>query len=242
MSNTKSTMGDVPAVVLAGGKGTRLRPFSVTFPKPLVPLGDKPILDRLLHQLADAGVTRVTLSLGHLSSLIRAYVSNHNEFDGKLAIDFVEEKRPLGTAGSLRLVENLDSTFLVMNGDLLTDLDFGRLIDAHRSSGAAVTISRYERREKTDFGVLEVDRDGTITGYKEKPEHTYSVSMGVYAYEPRVLTHIAANQYLDFPDLVLRLLEAGEKVASYRHDGMWLDIGRPEDYARAQKHVEDSSI
>ena len=234
-------MKDVPAVILAGGKGTRLRPFTVTFPKPLVPIGDRPILERLLQQLSDSGVSKVILSLGHLSSLIRAYVSQHVLLNGKLTIEFVEEEMPLGTAGSLSLVSGLNKSFLVMNGDLLTDIDFRRLVNAHLQSGAALTIGRYVRRQKSDFGILEFDGNGFVTGYLEKPEHTYSVSMGVYVYEPHVLQYISPDQYLDFPDLVRRLLDHGQKVGTYLHAGLWLDIGRPEDYARAQEYVENAS-
>ncbi len=237
MTPADRSLKDVRAVLLAGGKGTRLRPFTVTFPKPLVPLGDRPILDHLLHRLADSGVTRVTISLGHLSSLIRAYISQSDAFP-HVEIDFVEETAPLGTAGSLSLVEGLDTTFLVMNGDLLTDIDFTALVAAHRASGAAVTVSRYVRKHRTDFGVLDIDADGFIRNYVEKPEHTFSVSMGVYVYEPRALKFVEHNQHLDFPDLILRLIKAGEKVGTYHHEGMWLDIGRPDDYARAQALVE----
>jgi NDP-sugar pyrophosphorylase family protein len=234
---TSNPLAEIPAVILAGGKGTRLRPFTVTFPKPLVPIGDKPILERLLGQLSESGVCRVTLAIGHLSSLIRAYIGQRDSFE-RLTIDFVEESKPLGTAGSVKLVPDLDGTFLVMNGDLLADVDFRKLVEAHRESGAALTISRYVRSQKTEFGVLDLDDQGFITGYTEKPEFTYSVSMGIYVYEPRVLDHIGRNEHLDFPDLVLRLKREGEKVATYLHTGLWLDIGRPEDYARAQEIAE----
>jgi NDP-sugar pyrophosphorylase family protein len=227
----------VPAVILAGGKGTRLRPFTVTFPKPLVPLGDRPILDRLLCQLADAGVIDVTLSLGYLSGLIRSYIDQHNGIGDRLSIKCVEEKFPLGTAGSLRIIPGLDRTFLAMNGDLLTDVNFCRLVETHLKSGAAVTISRFVRKQKIDFGVLEIDEEGYVIGYREKPEHIYSVSMGVYVYEPHVLNYINQDEYLDFPDLIMRLLDKGEKVETYLHEGLWLDIGRPDDYGKAQEHV-----
>jgi NDP-sugar pyrophosphorylase family protein len=226
----------VPAVILAGGRGTRLRPFTVTFPKPLVPLGDRPILDRLLMQLADAGVARVVLSLGHLSSLIRAYVSQQEHLCSRLNIEFIEEDRPLGTAGAVGMLE-FDSSFFVMNGDLLTDVDFADLYRSHRESGAILTVARTVRRERIDFGVLDLDENGWLRGYREKPEYTYSVSMGVYLYEPQVLGYIERGERLDFPDLVLRLLADGKAVATYVHPGLWLDIGRPDDYARAQELV-----
>lgn len=237
MGGGHTGLSGVRAVVLAGGKGTRLRPFTVTFPKPLVPVGDRPILDRLLSQLAQHGIRHVTLALGHLSTLIRSYIGERGAF-GSMVIDFVEEERPLGTAGSVKLVSGLDSTFLVMNGDLLTDIDFSKLVEAHRESGAALTIGRSVREQTTEFGVLEIDDDGFILGYNEKPAHTYSVSMGVYVYEPRVLDHMQRGEHLDFPDLILRLKQQGERVATYLHEGLWLDIGRPEDYARGQEIAE----
>lgn len=232
----------VTAVVLAGGKGTRLRPFTVTFPKPLVPVGDKPILERLLLQLADAGVTRVVLSLGHLSSLIRSYIDHHQALNDRLAISYVEEDTPLGTAGAIRLVQDLDESFFVMNGDLLTDIDFGRLLADHKRADAALTVGRVERSEKIDFGVLELDETGSLKGYKEKPAYSYSVSMGVYVYEPRVVSYIEKEERLDFPELVIRLLSNNEKVHTYLHTGLWLDIGRPDDYAKAQEWVEKEGV
>jgi NDP-mannose synthase len=230
-------LSSIRAVILAGGKGVRLQPFSVCFPKPLMPLGDRPVLDMLLGRLSNAGVRHVTLALGHLSSLIRAYIGQHAELNGKLRIDFVEETAPTGTAGSLASVPGLDSTFLTMNGDLLTDVDFTRLLAAHRHSGAALTIGTHERVEKIDLGILETDNDGTVTAYHEKPSHAYTVSMGVYVYEPCVLNYIKPDTYLDLPDLVQTLLRAGEKVGTYCHDGFWLDIGRPDDYAQAQEII-----
>ena len=224
------------AVILAGGKGTRLRPFTVTFPKPLVPIGDMPILEILLRQLHKSGVRDVTLTLGHLAELIRAYLSQH--VSGPLAelnLSYVDEKEPTGTAGSLALVPGLEETFLVANGDLLTNLDFSELVRFHKENGAELTIASHVTRVKIDLGVLELDETGNLVNYIEKPEKTYAVSMGVYVYEPSVLGLIQPGQYLDFPTLVLRLLEQRRRIAVYRFDGMWLDIGRPDDYARAQE-------
>lgn len=227
--------GQPKVVILAGGKGTRLHPFTITFPKPLVPIGDMPILELLLRQLRREGFRDVTLSLGHLAELIRAFIEQHG--NGELSdmnISFVQEKTPTGTAGSLSLIPGLSETFLVMNGDLLTNLDFRELIGFHRESGAELTIASATKNVKIDLGVLELDGSGRLTGYTEKPEKTYPVSMGVYVYEPSVLELIPEGQYLDFPDLVLRMLSEKRKVAVYKFDGLWLDIGRPDDYARAQ--------
>lgn len=240
LSPAECDLSMIPAVILAGGKGVRLQPFTACFPKPLMPLGDRPILDMLLTRLSSAGVRHATLALGHLSSLIRAYIGQHAELNGRLTIDFVEEASPTGTAGSLRSVPGLNGTFLTMNGDLLTDVDFRRLLAAHRRSGAVLTIGTYSREEKIDLGILETGDDGTVTAYIEKPKHVYTVSMGIYVYEPCVLDYIEPDHYLDFPNLVQALLRAGEKVGTYCHDGFWLDIGRPDDYARAQELVHEN--
>ncbi len=227
-------------IILAGGKGTRLLPFTVTFPKPLVPVGDKPILEILMRQLYGHGIHRVTLTLGHLSELIRAFVTQH--LAGALPhmeINSVVEAEPTGTAGSLRLVEGLADTFLVMNGDLLTNLDFNDLVAYHKSSGAELTIATHTNRVTIDFGVLELDEAGRLTNYIEKPQKEYQVSMGVYVYEPSVLELIPPGRYFDFPALVLEMLRLKRNVCTYPFDGIWLDIGRPEDYARAQELYED---
>jgi len=222
-------------VILAGGKGVRLRPFTAVFPKPLVPLGDKPILAVLLEQLAKQGFDDVTLALGHLSDLIRAYVSSQESLLQRVSIEFVEEAEACGTAGPIANLERLDDTFLVMNADVLTNINYQELIRDHKQSGAALTIAAHAKREKVDLGVLQADGGGTLHGYVEKPVQEFEVSMGIYVYEPRALRFIEPNTYLDLPTLVQRLLEAGEQVHVHRNDAFWLDIGRPEDYARAQE-------
>jgi NDP-sugar pyrophosphorylase family protein len=227
------------AVILAGGKGTRLHPFTVSFPKPLVPLGDKPVLEVLIRRLVGFGVTDVCLTLGHLAELVKAYFDHRHQLKELIHLLYVHEDEPTGTAGSLALIDGLDKTFLVMNGDLLTNLDFDALVEFHRRQGAALTIATHTRSVKIDLGVLDVGADHQVTGYREKPTSTYSVSMGIYVYEPRVLRHIEAGKYLDFPDLVLRLIARGEHVAAYPADCLWLDIGRPDDYARAQELFAD---
>jgi NDP-sugar pyrophosphorylase family protein len=223
------------AVILAGGRGVRLRPFTVNFPKPLVPLGDTPVVEVLLERLIDSGVTDVTMTLGHLADLMRAYFSQRTAITSRLNLRFVQESEPSGTAGSLRTVAGLDKTFLVMNGDLLTDLDFDDLVHHHRQQGAALTIATHRRHVKVDLGVLELGSGDRVVGYREKPEMFYEVSMGIYVFEPQVLDFIEPDKYLDFPDLVLRLIDAGLPVCGYRTNCLWLDIGRPDDYARAQE-------
>jgi NDP-sugar pyrophosphorylase family protein len=220
------------AVVLAGGKGARLAPYTKILPKPLMPIGDMPILEILLHQMKRAGVAEVIITVGHLAELLHAFFQNGERFG--LKVDYSYESHPLGTAGPLSLVaDRLDETFLVINGDVLTTLDLRQLIDTHRSSKAIATIASHVRQVKVDLGVLETNASNQLTGYIEKPTYNFQVSMGIYVFEPAVLKYIPHNQYLDFPDLVLRLIKSGECVLSYPFTGYWQDLGRPDDYEQA---------
>lgn len=221
------------AIVLAGGKGTRLAPYTATLPKPLVPLGDMPILEILLRQLARVGLRHVTLTVNHLAALLEAYFGDGAKFG--LEIDYTLEETPLGTAGPLAGVGGLDNTFVVLNGDLLTDLDYGAMIAHHRGAGANITVGLYERTHTVDFGVIETDAAGRVTGYREKPSLQYQVSMGVYVMEPTVLELIPRGRHFDLPDLVNAMLAEGRRVDTFLHQGYWLDIGRPDDYQRAQE-------
>ena len=221
-------------VILAGGKGTRLRPFTATFPKPLVPLGNMPILEVLIRQLRAQGFRHVTLTLGHLSTLIRAFLVQHKQLNEGMQIDFVDEEVPTGTSGSLASVAGLTDAFLVMNGDVLTDLSFRELMNDHKRSGAALTIATHRKEVKIDLGVIQANEYARVIQYLEKPSYEFEVSMGVYVYEPRIVALIKPGQYLDLPNLVQILLERGEHVHLHRNEAFWLDIGRPEDYASAQ--------
>ena len=220
------------AVVLAGGKGTRLAPYTKILPKPLVPIGDMPVLEILLRQMKSAGVENVFLTVGHLSELIRAFFQEGQRFG--LQIEYSIESEPLGTAGPLSLIaDRIDETFIVMNGDVLTTLDLRELVRAHHKSGAAATIASHGRSVKIDLGVLQFNGSDELTGYIEKPTYDFFVSMGIYVFEPRVLEYIPYNQYLDFPDLVLKMIACGEQVNGFRFDGYWQDLGRVEDYEQA---------
>ena len=223
------------AVILAGGRGRRLAPFTVAFPKPLVPVGDRAVLEILVRSLSRSGITEIVLAVDHLAELIMAYVEGHPEMRDLARYRFVRDVKPSGTAGPLARIEGLDETFLVCNGDLLTGLDFAALIEHHKKSGATLTVAVHRKPVKLGLGVLDIDGDGLVTKYTEKPVLHYDVSMGVYVYEPRALTYIKPGEYLDFPDLVTRLIEAGERVGAWRNDAYWLDIGNPDDYARAQE-------
>lgn len=219
------------AVILAGGKGTRLAPYTKILPKPLMPIGDMPILEVLLRQLKRADVDEVYLTVGHMAELLYAFFQ-----DGKwlgLKIHYSFEDHPLGTAGPLSLIEGLDDTFLVTNGDVLTTLDICDLVAFHRSQKGLATIASHKRNVHIDFGVIETNNNNEVTGYIEKPTIDYRVSMGMYVFDPAVLSYIERNKYLDFPNLVLKMLEAGGKVLSYPYSGYWMDLGRVDDYEQA---------
>jgi NDP-mannose synthase len=227
-------------VILAGGRGTRLAPYTSILPKPLMPVGDRAILEIVIEQLAACGFDDVVISVGHLAHLIRAVFDHGRRPNGdgaaRTRISYVYEEEPLGTAGSLRLVEGLEDTFLVMNGDLLTTLDYRDLLMRHRASGNVVTIATKRRGIKVDYGVLHVESSepvGRVMNYQEKPEFVSTVSMGVYALEPRALDFVPPSGAFDFPQLVDALLAAGEPVGAYAYDGLWFDIGRRDDYERA---------
>ena len=229
--------GQAPAraVILAGGMGTRLAPFTSVLPKPLMPIGDRAILELVVDQLAAHGLREITFCVGYLAHLIRAVFDATS--NRSVSIEYVLEERALGTAGPLQLVSDLDDTFLVMNGDVLTTIDYGDLIRHHRAAGNTVTIAAHQRTIKVDYGVLELDGGlgdcRPVHGYIEKPEMESKVSMGIYVVEPRALDYVPRGEFFDFPDLVLALLAAGEPVGAYVFDGLWFDIGRVDDYQLA---------
>ena len=220
------------AVILAGGKGTRLRPYTTTIPKPLVPIGDScAILEIVLRQLAREDFHRITIAIGHMGELIRAYVGTGSQWG--LEVDYAAEPRPLGTMGPVvAILDRLPREFIVLNGDILTDLHYGDLLACHSASGAPMTIATCRRNVDVDFGVLEVEQEHVV-GFREKPTLEYSVSMGVYALSRETLAQYPKGEALGFDQLVLDLLERKANPASYAFEGYWLDIGRPEDYDRA---------
>lgn len=219
------------AVILAGGKGTRLMPYTKVFPKPLVPVGEKPILDTILRQLKHFGFTQTTLAVGYMAEMIQAYVHNGERYG--INIEYVNEDEPLGTAGPLAQVTGLEESFLVMNGDVITNLDYGDLLKFHKREKAVATIGSYEKSFQIELGIIQSDQNHVISDYIEKPVHTFRVSMGIYVFEPTVLNYIEPQKYLDFPDLVRHLLNDGHKVVSYPFKGYWLDIGNHADYEKA---------
>lgn len=228
----------IRAVVLAGGKGTRLAPYSTVLPKPLMPVGDMPILEIVLRQLKKSGFRRVTIAVGHLAELIEAFFGNGSKWG--LRLDYSREDEPLGTAGPLRLVKGLNDTFLVMNGDLLTTLDYRDLVNKHKKSGAIATLAVLRREVKIDLGIIETDENNAVKEYIEKPILKYDISSGIYAFTPVVLRYIPAGRRFDLPDLIRALIQHGHKVNAYRFTGSWLDIGRPDDYTQAVEEFRRS--
>ncbi len=219
------------AVILAGGKGTRLAPYTVTFPKPLVPVADMPILEIVIRQLQAAGFDHITMAVGHLAELIQAYFGDGSRWN--LKIDYSREDAPLGTVAPVRLIDDLPETFLGMNGDVLTTLSYRSLYDSHVTSGAELTIACHRLNVQIDYGLIEFDGRLRVTGYREKPRFPGDVSMGVYMFSRGALDLVPEGEYMDIPTLVTRLVEEGREVRASLADCRWLDIGRQDDYAEA---------
>jgi NDP-mannose synthase len=227
------------ALILAGGKGTRLAPFTMSFPKPLVPVGDRPILHHIIDQLREAGCTEAIISVNHLASLIEAYFGDGRDFG--LHIRYTRETTPLGTAGPIAVAEGLGDQFILMNGDILSDVSFREIYNEHTVSDCAATIVSHQRDVPISLGVLVSDADGYLIEYREKPTLSYTVSTGIYVLSNRVRTHMQPGERLDMPDLMRRLISAGSPPRLHRHEGQWLDIGRVEDYQSAQELFDPDS-
>lgn len=224
------------AVILAGGKGTRLRPYTVVMPKPLMPIGNYPILEVVVKQLIAHGFDHITMAVNHQAELIQAFFNSGKKWGIK--IDYTLEKSPLGTMGPLSLIEDLPKHFLVMNGDVLTDLSYSDFYRAHVTTDRIFSIATHDRETKIDFGVLEHNGDQILASFSEKPTFNFTVSMGVYMVSNRVLRHIPANEPFGFDTLMHTLLLAQTPPYLYPHDGYWLDIGRPDDYVQAIDEFE----
>jgi NDP-sugar pyrophosphorylase family protein len=223
------------AVILAGGRGTRLRPYTLTLPKPLVPLVDTPIVEIVIRKLANAGYQSATLAINHMGELIQAYFGGGERWG--LELRYSLENEPLGTIAPLRLIDGLPDNFLVINADVLCDLDLSRFLADHVASGAIFTIGATSRDQVLDYGVLGVEGERLVS-FREKPKLSELVCMGIYAVNRRVLDYIPRAGPFGFDQLMLKLIETGESVDVKRHDGYWLDIGRPDDYERATVEFE----
>lgn len=224
------------AIILAGGKGTRLRPYTVVLPKPLMPIGEYPILEIVVRQLVREGFDHITMAVNHQADLIKAYFGDGLKWN--VLIDYSLEDEPIGTMGPLRLIADLPLNFLVMNGDVLTDLPFGTFFDQHVSSKSLFTISSHTREQIIDYGVLDIDNHNTLIGFREKPITNYEVSMGIYAVNRKALEYIPEERPYGFDNLMLDLLKAKQTVKVKPFNGYWLDIGRPDDYMQAIEQFE----
>jgi NDP-mannose synthase len=220
------------AVIQCGGRGMRLRPYTSILPKPLMPIGSRPVLELLLKWLRRNGIREVFITTGYLGNLIRSFCSDGEQWNMK--INYTQEAEPLGTIGPLSLLrDQLTEPFLVLNGDVLTDLNLGQFVKDHRVHGHLLTIASIVRHSKVEFGVLD-ETNGEVVGFREKPTLSTLVSMGIYCMNPEVVTHVPSGVPFGFDDLILQMLEEGVPVHAFRHDGLWLDIGRADDFHKAQ--------
>lgn len=227
------TEGPIDAIIMAGGRGKRLMPYTTVLPKPLMPLGNAPVLEYLLRRLQAQGIRRVCLAVNHLHHLIRAFFADGASLG--LEIEYAIETASLGTCGPVwQVLDRMADRFLLLNGDLVTNLDVMDVMSEHQRRNAAATVAVIKRSVQLDYGALDIDDSDRVTAIREKPTTDYLVSMGVYALtrdtlRPFLTPHVA----LDMPDMLNTMLSAGCRVHAYRAHCDWLDIGRPEDYARA---------
>lgn len=224
------------AIILAGGKGTRLKPYTIALPKPLVPIQEFPILEIVIRQLAQQGFDHVTITINHLSELIKAFFGDGSKWN--INIDYSLEEKPLSTMGPLTLIDDLPEDFLIMNGDVLTDLHFGRFLDNHITEKNIFTISSYRRKEKSEYGVLDTNSNNELINFFEKPEQEMQVSMGVYAAKKEIMSLIPKDTFFGFDHLMLKLIECSKLPKVNAFEGYWMDIGRPDDYQKASDDFE----
>jgi len=226
------------AVILAGGKGTRLRPYTTIFPKPLVPIGgEMPILEVVIRQLARRGFKHITIAVNHMANLIMAFFGDGARWN--VHIDYSLEEKPLSTIGPLTLIHDLPENFLVMNGDILCDIDYSNFFNYHVNSQNDVTVAVYKRDVKIDFGVLDMNSDNMITEFIEKPSYSFNVSMGIYCLNRRIVEQLPLGEPYGFDNLMLDGIQQKMKIAAMPFHGFWLDIGRPDDYDAANENYED---
>lgn len=226
------------AVILAAGKGTRLLPYTRVLPKPLLPIGTLPMLEILIRQLAYYGFNEQIITTCYLGDLIDVFVTGLQKRLPKVGLTLVHQEKLMGTVGGVSALPGLDEPFLLVNADLLTTMNYADFMAFHRQCGADLTVGIYRDRMKSAFGVLDLDATGDVKGFREKPELEVPVSMGIYACNPAVLRHIPPDDFMDAPDLVNRMIANGERVGGYINESFWLDIGRPDDFTRAQDEFE----
>jgi NDP-sugar pyrophosphorylase family protein len=220
------------AVILAGGRGSRLYPFTASLPKPLLPVGERPVIEHIVRRLAASGAVRMTVAVNYLADLVESFFGDGRRFG--VAIDYVREAMPLGTAGPIGLVEPWTGPLLVTNGDVLSDIDFSKLLSYHREHAAALTVTTMLQSLRVESGVVTTDPSLRVTGIVEKPEVRHRISIGTYVLGEAAAGCVVPNERLEMPELIVKLIERGETVIAYDHTGVWLDIGKPEDFAKAQ--------
>jgi NDP-mannose synthase len=220
------------AVVLAGGRGSRLYPFTASLPKPLLPIGDQPLIELIVRRLASFGAARITVAVNHLADLVESFLGDGRRYG--VPIQYVRESTPLGTAGPLGLIKPWAGPLLVTNGDVLSDIDIRDLLDRHEDARAALTVATMLQKTRIESGVLTTDPSLRVTGIIEKPMVEHRISLGLYVLAEHVAATIAVNERLEMPQLIMQLVNCGELVLAYHHAGRWLDIGCPEDFAKAQ--------
>ena len=218
------------AIILAGGKGERLRPYTNIIPKPLLPMGNMPILEIVLKQLKKYNFTEVVIAIGYLGEIIKAYFGDGKELG--LNIRYSLEEVPLGTVGALSIINNLDDNFLIMNGDILSNVDFSDLYDFHMKNKKKATIVIYKKSLKLSLGIIKI-KNSKLIDYIEKPEYKFNVSTGIYILNKEVVSLIPFKKHYDFPELIKDII-LKEEISVYKFSGHWFDIGTPEDYNLAQ--------
>lgn len=228
------------AIILAGGKGTRLKPYTISLPKPLVPVGDMPVLEIIIRKLADHGFDHITITLNHMAEIIMAFFNDGSKWGVK--IDYSIESKPLSTMGPLTLIPDLPDDFMVLNGDVLTDLDFSSFYSYHLENKNNFTIAAYQREDKIDYGVLYQNEKNQLTRFEEKPAYDFLVSMGVYMVSKKAADYIPHDTFFGFDHLMNLLLAKSEPPSVYQHQGYWLDIGRPDDYEKALSDLDNQKI
>ncbi|MBT7994330.1 MAG: NTP transferase domain-containing protein [Bacteroidetes bacterium] len=228
------------AIILAGGKGTRLKPYTISLPKPLVPIDDKPVLEIIIGSLITNGFDHITITLGHLGEVIKAFFGDGSKWG--ITIDYSFEDKPLSTMGPLKIIKDLPDNFLIMNGDVLTELDYNKFYEDHVKKNNLFTVSTANRKSVIDYGVLEYNHSKTLTAFIEKPSYNYEVSMGIYMANKKICNYIPDNKAFGFDELMIKLLEEEIKVSVHPYDGFWLDIGRPDEYEKAIDYYKRKEI
>jgi NDP-mannose synthase len=228
------------AIILAGGAGTRLRPYTLVFPKPMLPVGGMPIIATIVHQLAYYGFNDIVISLGYLGDYIRMYFMGGVNTPKGVTIRFSFEDQPLGTTGPLALVDKLDDDFLVINGDILSTIDYADFFHTHRDRHADLSVAVGIKEVKMSLGILDLDEKQRITGFREKPTFVFHDNMGIYVYSRSVMKWVERDKKLDVNVLVAKLVEEKKNVFGYisKEEYFWIDVGQHADYEKANEEFE----